>query len=103
MLDHINTLLPMLAPLHSYVALNRPTGEREKRRWMQAVDAQAAVPENQVSASKNFSFPVDFLRNLLTIDQHPSALAQQNDERLAGQVAHPLNSAGLDFPQDQFI
>src|SRR5258706_16136632 len=48
------------------------------------------TPKSKSLKAKNFSFSVDFFRNQLTIDQQPWAAAKQNEERLAGHVAHPF-------------
>jgi hypothetical protein len=39
--------------------------------------------------AKNFSFSFDFFQNQVTLDCDLQAPSQKNDERLAGQVAHP--------------
>ena len=39
--------------------------------------------------AKNFSFSSDFFQNQVTLDCDLQAPSQKNDERLAGQVAHP--------------
>ena len=45
--------------------------------------------------AKTFSFSFDFFQKQVTLDRDPSALSNKNEERLAGQVAHPLAGAGI--------
>jgi hypothetical protein len=39
--------------------------------------------------AKTFSFSVDFFQNRVTLDRDHLAPSQENEETLAGQVAHP--------------
>ena len=78
--------------------MSRLTGQsadHEKLSWERPGKVEAGRLTSNCWEAKNFSFPVDFFQNQVILDRHLRAPSHQNEERLAGQVAHPRREGDL--------